>query len=842
MIRLAVLFLALVATACSDSAPNVGAQFQTPSAITTFHGVTERHPGVVEPYVAVASSGSDQLTLIDPRDDRPVQSPGLVFPLAVPTDASPMFVAAVSLADGGADALVGAGAPYPATGEVALQLVATWDGKPRPVAPFPGGTASRGFPVGSGGEVILSLAGAPVPQAAAAVAGVTPPVAGVGRFLVSLSGGQLRVVRAVRQADGSIQLADEGAIPLGGATPFDAVALAPSPDGRHVYAASGDVITGTDGIPVLGVAELDTLGDDPAAWIVRALSARASTYGVAAARVIERSVDDADVFNREQMANLPRLLVYALPDRATCGPTRSIDCGIVTIDPVTGTLAEDPLGEMPYRAPMRLPVLPIAMATWDRPPEVKAAADKIGSLADEDAGLPAIELDGIHYTPGTGFRVTSAIAVATGADGRSYSIDLGRWGPGSDTSLLRSPSQTRVLNLVDVTDPSVDAQIGMWNEANPPTEDVPAPQLETTPAEMIAQMLVTPGYTPDDNWTLGWQYPLTGLQTRRSVLVRDGALGLVIAMQVPEEANGATTWRDAVGLFAPQLGVHVGDVVEVALDADAALPAACAAIGEGRVADILPPDPARWPGGALVLSPPVDPPTRTDETNREEVYACWAAQLAAGIHLGTATVFSGEWVLVGSSFGHAGRPQPNVRFGIDYPGRDAEGFVEERLEAACAIPSWPPPDPVPACDAACRETCEELAITRKSRRFYYPQEDCRELDSAFVGCAITGRPAAFDESILVGPVLEFRFGLNSASVTAEHPIVRAAHVSWSTASGLSESFRAPTSGGQATGVAGFDRSPFTNAEPRLVFYVSYTDDAIYEAAFGAFATESKTIR
>lgn len=831
MIRLlAVLLLAVLAAACGDSAPNVGAQLRVPSAITVFRGVTEVRPEVA-PYVAVANSGSDQLTLIDPVDDRPVQSPGLVFPLAIPTDASPRFVAAASLADGGADALVVAGAPDPATGEVSLQLVATWDGRPRPIATHP---------VGSGGEVILGLAGAPVPQDAAAVDGVTPPVPGVARILVSLSGGQLRVVRAVRQEGGAIRLADEGVIALGGSTPFDAVSLSPSPDGRHLYAASGEPITGTDGTVALGVAEFDTLGD-PTAWVVRALSARATTYGVAAARVIERSLEEADAFNREQMTNGPRLLVYALPDRATCGPTRSIDCGIVTIDPVTGTLAEDPVNEMPYRAPMRLPVLPLAIATWDRPPAVPLPADVIASPGDAEAGLPLLTMAGLHYTPGTGARVTSALALATGADGRSYSIDLGRWGPGSDLSLLRAPSQTRVYGLTDVTDPSVAAQIGMWNEANPPTEDTPVPRLETNPTDMTAQMLVTPGYTPDELWTLGWQYPLTGLAARRSVLVRDATLGLVLAMQVPDEANGTTTWRDAVGLFSPQLGVHLGDVVEVDLDADAALPEPCAATGEGRVADILPPDPARWPGGALVLSPPIAPPVRADEPAREAVYTCWADQLASGVHLSTATIFSGEWVLVGSSFGHAGRPQPNVPFSVDYPGRNATGFVEEQLEAACAIPSWPPPEPVPACDATCRETCEALAIARKTRRFYYPHEDCRGSEGA-LACEITGRPGTIEESLIVGPAIAFRFGLNTESVTAAHPIVRAANVYFRTASGLAESFRAPDTGGQATGIVGFDRSPFTLTEPRIVFYVSYTDNTVYEAAFGAFATESKTLR
>jgi hypothetical protein len=842
MIRIAILLLAIAATACSSDAPAVGAQLQTPSAVAVFRGVTERRPGI-EPYVAVASSGSDQLTLIDPRDDRSVQSPGLVFPLAIPTRASPMFVAAVSLSDGGADALVVAGAPDPATGEVALQLVSTWDGRPRPVAAFPGGSPSRGITVGSGGEVILGLVGAAVPQDAPPENGLVPSVAGVGRFIVSLSGGRLAAVRAARQGDGSIQLLDEGSLALGGAAPFDAISLSAGPDGRRVFASSLDVITGTDGTQAQGVAEIDTLGE-PKAWTVRALSARAPTYGVAAARVIERTLTASDDFNRAQVAS-PRLLVYALPDREACGPTRAVECGVLTIDPVTGDLAEDPLGELPFRAPMRIPVLPIAIATWDRAPAVPTDADQIGVPAD--ASGPLVQVPGIRYTPGTGFRATSAIGIVVGVDGLIYSLDLGRWGTGSDASLLRPPSQTRVVNLVDVTDPNVEAQIGMWNEADPPTTDNPEPRptLETTPAEMIAQMLVTPGYTPDETWILGWQYPLTGLQGRRSVLVRDDALGLVLAMQIPEATGAGTVWREAVGLYSPLLGVRVGDVVEVALDDVPGLPDACFAVGEGRVAQILPPDPARWPGGALVLSPPVNPPNRAGEIPREDVYACWNGQLASGVHLAAATVGSGEWVLLGASLGHAGRPQPDVRFSLDYPGRNAEGFVEEQLAERCAVPTWPPPEPVPPCDAACRDACEQLAIVRKTRRFYYPQEDCQATPSpnqGVVGCAITGRPPQFTESVLVGPVLQFRFGLNPASVTAEHPLIRTAHVRITTASGLSPSFRAPTVGGQATGSVGFDRSPFTNAEPRIVFYVSYTNNAVYEAALGAFATESKTIR
>ncbi|HYG69594.1 MAG TPA: hypothetical protein VD838_18105, partial [Anaeromyxobacteraceae bacterium] len=174
MNRLALLVLAVAVAGCSESSPEIGAQLGTPSGVTIFRGVTEKRPGIA-PYVAVANAGSDQLTLIDPQDDAPVQSPGLVFPLAVPTDASPMFVAAAPLADGGADALVVAGAPDPEIGVLGLQLVATWDGRPRPIA---------SFPIGTGGDVILAILGAPVPQDAAAEAGVVPPVAGAARFLV----------------------------------------------------------------------------------------------------------------------------------------------------------------------------------------------------------------------------------------------------------------------------------------------------------------------------------------------------------------------------------------------------------------------------------------------------------------------------------------------------------------------------------------------------------------------------------------------------------------------------------------------------------------------------------
>jgi hypothetical protein len=837
MIRLAILLLALVATACSDSAPNVGARFGNPSAITAFQGVTERRPEV-SPYLAVANAGSDQLSIIDPRDDRPVQSPGLVFPLAVPTDGSPMFVAAASLADGGADALVVAGppgAPDPVTGaqEVTLQLVATWDGKPRRFA---------SHAVGSGGEIILAIAGVPVPQDAPAAGGVFPPVAGAARFLVALSGGRLAVVRATRQPDGGVALANEPSLALGGAAPFDIVALDGSPDGRHVYGASWDIVTGTDGVPTQGVAEIDTLGEDPAAWIVRGLSARAPTYGVAVARVIERSLGPSDFFDRDQLESGGRILVYALLDPGSCGTNRSIDCGVVTIDPAMGGLAEDPLGELPYRAPMSLPVTPTHIAAWDRPPAVPLEGDRIGVPALGD--LPALTVPGIHYTPGTGARATSALAVVTGADGRSYSLDLGRWGPGSDSSLLRAPTATSVNSLFIVTDPTVGSQIGMWDDSEPEEGEEPVgPVLDITPAGMTAAMLVTPGYTPDDSWVLGYQYPLSGLQARTSTLVRDPALGLVLAMQVPEQQNGTTLWRDVVGLYAPQLGVQPNDVVELFVTGPGTLSTACSALGEARVASLLPPDPARWPGGALVLAPPVDPPNREGQPAREDVYACWAAELPEGtVHLGAATVFSGEWVLVGNRFGYAGRPRPNVRYRVDYPDRTSAGFGEEVLEAACAIPSWPPPSPTPACDAACRTACEDLSIARKSRRFYYPQDDCLGTETGAEGCAVTGRPPMFEQSILVGPVLEFRFGLNPETVNAEHPIVRAAHVSWNTRSGLSASYRAPNSGGQATGAVGFDRSPFTNAEPKIVFYMSYSGDAVYEAAFGAFATESKTIR
>lgn len=831
-VRTASLLLAVALGAgCSSSSSVIGARLSTPSAVAVFQGVTAKRVGLA-PYVAVANAGSEQLTVFDPQDNKTVPSPGLVFPLAVPTAGRPISIAAVTLADGGADALAAVTGPDPETNAVVLQLVNTWDGQPR---------VASTWTLSTTGETVLSVTGAPVPQAVDAVGGVVPAVSGVARFVISLAGGRLAVVTATRQADGSIALADGGELALGGTTPFNALSLAPSPDGHHLYAASLDPITGTDGSSTVGVAEIDAAGDDPSAWMVRGLSARAPTTGVAAARVIERTLSLSDEFNRDQFDNR-RLLVYAIIDPSSCGSQFAIDCGIATLDPDMGGLAEDPVGEMPYRAPMPIPAVPITIATWYTAPAVGSASDVIATAS------PIVSAPGLRFTPGTGRRSTSALAVVGATNGLTYTLDLGRWGPGSNNSLLRSPTETRVESMSFVTDPDLsDPQIGFWDDDS---ESDTYGDLDTDASTAIEHFLLTPGYTPDETWLLGWQMPLPNLATRRATLFKDASLGLVLAFEAPDVMGGTTAWREVAGVYAPMFGIHVNDIVELNLDGgDDGSVGGLLDQGEARVAAIIAPDEARWPGGALVLSPPVDPADTADATsgameNRTGVYQHWVSDLPAGTYTtGFGTIYSSEWLLTGSTFGYAGRPVPDITFSVDYPSPSGGSYPEDALAAACPIPTWPMSGTVPACDDdACRTTCEELAIVRKSRRFYYVQDDCENVSGTdYVSCSVTGRPSQFDV-LEPGPVIEFRFGVNAAMVTADHPIARAAHVQFYTFSGLQQSYRAPTYGGQPTGAVGFDRSPYTNdAEPRVVFYESYTGNVLYQLAPGAFATESKTL-
>jgi hypothetical protein len=117
-------------------------------------------------------------------------------------------------------------------------------------------------------------------------------------------------------------------------------------------------------------------------------------------------------------------------------------------------------------------------------------------------------------------------------------------------------------------------------------------------ADLPARVRVTPGFTPDDKWTLTWQGALPALEARAARLWRDGADALWLSVQVGEGAAAVSVAR------LDLMGVGVGDLVALG----------CADGTELTVAEVVASD-AVAPGEPVRLSaasgacPDVLPPT-----------------------------------------------------------------------------------------------------------------------------------------------------------------------------------------------------------------------------------------
>jgi hypothetical protein len=201
--------VAMAVAACSSGPPSVGARLAEPRAVVAFTGITSKQPGVVAPYLAIASSRNDEVQFIDPADNQPVLGPAVVFPLSVPTEARPLHLAAAALGDraaGGADLLAVA-----SNGSLDVQVVETWSPSSRVV---PAASVDLA-PFVTEGEIL-------------GLAAMTAPGAGPGspraRLLVAVSGGRLVVVDFTRDA------ATGGVVPQTGTVAVKPLA-APGPGG-----------------------------------------------------------------------------------------------------------------------------------------------------------------------------------------------------------------------------------------------------------------------------------------------------------------------------------------------------------------------------------------------------------------------------------------------------------------------------------------------------------------------------------------------------------------------------------------------------------------------------------
>lgn len=902
--RNALLLLALAASAgCGGSAAKPDLGLVSPGGVAVFRGLTIKNAAdPAHPYVAVANSGRDELIFIDALDDEPVLAPVLVRPLAAPTlpgEPHPTMLASAALHDGpNAD---GTGLPdllvVVSPGSSRLQLVATWDLATHVVEPLAPDPLDLGAL--APGAQVLAVLGVPVLEPGA-TAGTWQVARGRARVVASLAGGRLAVVDFARQADGSI--APSGT-PVLQDLGFDALSLAESPDHDRLYAATVDEVIPGSG--VRGVGELDTTGA-VGSWTIRALDARVGTKLVAAAKLSERipgTTDDFCTGTPCTPAN-DTLRVYAFLDPAACGRTARVSCGLAVIDPSRGGLAADPLGEMPFLAPMAVPTIPLAIAIsgpTQRPP-TDAAGDAIYSIA---GGYMLL-------APGSGQVATTAVAVLPSGDGRVYMVDLGRWHIPNNASLLRTSTRTSITggsvfspSLVEpdpenpgeyLVRPSL-RRLGLWNTDELADADRPTDALASTSAGIVRAVRITPGYTATDTWTVMYQGPLPGLSARagQTGQTADGRLWLAVQSPVPR-ADGSTQLIDVARLFDPSLAVHVGDIAQLApastvtacLTTDPSTDTPSTTSYETRIAAILPPS-AEYPGGAVALDEAqlIDLRNPVASERLPATPECIAAlkQVAPAGNM-LVTIRAAGLIAGGASMGYAGRPQlqddPTVGdpFSLTYATLAPAPLGEDGI--SCPAVPWPAeaygpnaPAAFTACtDEACRSGCERLLLARKARRFYYLSDKCQVFDlahgdtdpaTATSGCYYDWRDIYTELPDASGPVVSFRLGCAEATADASGNVIRDPvtgkaiespctelerdmALSFITQSGISYSYRGPPSGTNAAAsfpvaAVPFDRSPYPGKQADgYRFFVTYSENFLLDTSPAAAYSTSTVIR
>jgi hypothetical protein len=741
--RRGLLVLALVATACSDrSATPPGVVLRQPSAIAVFHGYTIKDPVNLRPYLAIANASRNDLSVVDAVDDTPVLAPIALETLVVPVD-RPAMLASSSLGDGKPDLLVAVSA-----GSSELQLVRTW-------------TSSNAVVEGSSvdlGDDVLAMVAVP-----------SPP--GTTRIAAALADRKLAIVEFARALEGigiEVVAAEVQALD------FQAIGLAAVPgDEARLYAASLEEIGG-----VQGVAEIDL---STASWGVRGIAARAPTRLVAAARLRERRADalaaDATAFDEQELVTR----VYAVVDEGSCGPGRRVDCGVVVLDPAlegAGGIPEDWAGWMPYRAPIRVPGVPLALAVAHPPQQPPSPADQV------------YHSEHMRLWAGSA-QATTAVGAVASDDGSIYFLDLGRF-------KLATSAPVPPATGVRVTSPPAGARLWLQDLES----GAFAPNV--TEAAGPRYVAVTPGYTPTETWTVTHQGVLPRLQGRPAEAGRVDATTIWLALQVGDgpPASGRIV-SQVVQLHHPALGVEVGDVVVLQRSG------VCAGTAfEGRIAGRLPPS-AAHPGGAVALEPPADAVPGCFEELGDAIDT--GGGLATGLQ---ATIRAGGAVLIGERTGYAGRPQLGVPFTLAYPPDGGPGD-EEALLALCPLDEEP--FDAGSCGPACRVACDRLVLARKARRIHHLSEDC----GGVPGCLARGWEGF---PVVNGPALQLRVGLDAE--TGSEP-ARDMSVRLETSSGIAPlSFR-PSPAVRANGAIAFDRTPW-NPEAGYRFLFSYPSDMVVD--------------
>lgn len=839
--------LALLAAACSSAAGNQLADVKGPMSVVAFLGKTHEKPGRVVPYLAVAASRGDELRIIDPETDAVIRSPGVAFPLSVPTLTRPLYLAAAPLSDFEVDPTTGEPVVDPTTGEPiplpdvllvagpghVVQVVSTWE-EPTATEPDLGMRVVAEWdlsPWAGAGAEILSMVGAPVPGTIVAGAvPIAPAVTGRGRVLIGFSGssdgqgGKLVVLDFERDPNASVAgQVRLSAPPFVQHLGFDPVALSLSPDHFHLHCATLDPISDTGGgRTVFGVGEVTMATDASLPWTVRGLDATAPTTLVASAILGERIQEVS--FQEIPPFGAPVQRVYAVLDTSGCGIDRSIACGIVTLDPVAGGLAAEiglPGRGVPlvpaqtYRAPFQVQGVPLAIAV--AMPPLTGDAQKLSS-GPLDKVPDSVEQPVQRISPGsrTAARWTTALMVVATAAGPSYLLDLGRtWVPDDVAIITDESTRTKVTAAQSIAGEGGGGTIVLdpLSGSDPP---VPIKDVSLLPAAIA----VTPGFTRDESWQVVYKGALPNLASRFGVISRVSGPAPWLAIQRDAATAGdPPAWVPGANLYDPRLGIHVGDVVAFTVlpaTADPCPPVAPATFHELVVSDLLPPDPVNYPGGAVQFEPADEASCifGTGTSSRDTVPV-------------VATIGASEYVLTGSVTGYAGRPAKGVRFALAWAD-------EGPLLAACPLLQEPPPSPLPACDPTCRAQCEGLVLARKARRIGYPAvppcDSGKHCYSAY--------PDMIDP-LEAGPVLRFTLDVDDSA----GELTPRATLSFSTQSGIQPMSRRPSILSQGTSAISFDRSRYAGKEGfGTVFYVTYLGDLVLELPPGDLAASVGTIR
>jgi hypothetical protein len=780
--------LALASAACTKSAvPAPGVRLRQPSAVASFVGRTIQDPVGFNPYIVVANAARHDLSIVDAKTNLAVPAFIKLQTLAIPFPDRPTLLVSAWLGDEfpspteaptRANLLVAV-----ASGGSILQVVETWSSA-NTVHSDPKETPQLAEDLG--GDVLALV---PMP--------FDPANTGRARIAALLSDRRIAVVEYRRGDDGvSIVFVSSTVSPP---LPFEPLAIAAMPydpaapgTPTKLYVATRDPLAPG----VFGVAEI--AADLSNATAPGILDARGPTRLVATARLQER-LPGAAASDGTAFAGQPRVpRVYAVLDESGCGVDRRIDCGVVALDPTvpagTSPIPGDYAGLMPYRAPMRVPGHPLAIGTAGPP----LAPPPSGELPDFSNGYMRI------YMGKDIVRATTAVAAVPSDDGNVYFLDLGRFESATADTLLRYKNVSNVRG--DYFSRTFNGQLDtkrLWIQFV--TTDAQGHTTFNLAADTEGPLYVTstPGFTPNDTFTVTYQGTLSPTLHQRAGEAGAVAPGqLWLALQVGDgPAGGTRILNQVVRLWDPKLAVRPNDILVLKAAAVPAPPAPLpACVGtrplgtpvttpdsevekefELRVGDLLAPDPAKYPGGAVTLLAPSTAAPPAGNGDPAEWLDCYNALVAASaLNNGanvvtgfTVTVRASDYVTTSSTLGYLGRPAQVVAtdgtgtvgytVSLAYPAPPAN---EDTLAAACPLADWDGALPAPACDATCRTSCETFILARKGRRIQNVSEDCNTdpLDQAACAVGVGGAPPRYPNPpytfpVFNGPVIGFQYGV-----------------------------------------------------------------------------------